>query len=118
MKNIIHHACRKYAPRAFMICIKHTQMMSGSNHRFSRMIFIPSYFMNIYVGTHMCSDHSFRNIKKIKKIRFIWRKVTSTISSLEINVRFVDSYPILHKVYKGKYNLSNEATKPQDSFFI
>src|SRR5699024_995931 len=71
-----------------------------------------------FVGADMCSDHIFSSLKKIKKIRFIWRKVTCTISSLEINVRFVDSYPILHKVSKGKYNLSNEAIKPQDSIFI
>src|SRR5699024_12689858 len=66
----------------------------------------------------MRSDHIFSSFKKVKEIRFIWRKVTCTISSLEIKVRFVDSYLILHKISKGKYNLSNEAIKPEDSFYI
>src|SRR5699024_3599022 len=66
----------------------------------------------------MRSDHIFSSFKKVKEIRFIWRKVTCTISSLEINVRFVDSYPILHKISNVKYNLSNEAIKPYDSIFI
>src|SRR5699024_9301971 len=112
MKNMIHHTCRKCAPRAFMIYIKYTQMVSGSNHRFSRLIFIPSYFMNLFVGADMRSDHIFSSFIQVKEIRFIWKKVTCTISSLEINVRFVDSYPIMHKISKEKYNLSNEAIKP------